>query len=150
MTIRYETAITTFAQLAVATLFVMLGGVFDTVKHCTEASDCVANSFLWLIIVFMVAIWFIMLCSLGYLAQEKRSYKLARLLIAGELFTAFITFMLFSHPSSPISAIGALTVFGLSVWTIILAWRIYKARGSRIVTPAQKTRPRRRPTARKS
>lgn len=145
--LRYETAIPTFVQLAVATFFVILGGVADTVENCDSASDCVANSFLWLVIAFMVGGWFIAMSALGYLAQTKRNYKLARLLIAGELFTAFITFMLLKNPSSPLSFIGSAIIFVLAIWTIVLAWRLYQARGARIVAGSPSSRPRRRPQA---
>lgn len=145
MTLRYQTATATFVQLAVMTLLVIIGGIMDVAKNCENSSECVVNSFLWIIIAFLLAGWYAVLFALGYFAQEKRSYKLARLLIAGELFTAFISLMLIKNPSSFYSGLGAIIALLFAVWVIILAWRIYRARGSRITAPRSgATRPRRR------
>lgn len=145
MTLRYQTATATFVQLAVMTLLVIVGGIMDVAKNCENSSECVVNSFLWIIIAFMLAGWYAVLFAIGYFAQEKRSYKLARLLIAGELFTAFISLMLIRNPSSHYSRFGALIALLLAVWVMVLAWRIYKARGSRITTARSgQSRPRRR------
>ncbi len=145
MTLRYQTATATFIQLAVMTLLVIIGGIKDVASHCENSSECVTNSFLWIIIAFMLAGWYAVLFGIGYYAQEKRNYKFARLLIAGELFTAFIALMLFKNPSSFYSGMAALVSLLFAVWIIILAYRIYKARGSRITTATKSSkRPRRR------
>lgn len=144
MTLRYQTATVTFIQLAIMTLLVVVGGIMDVIKNCENSTECVTNSFLWIIIAFMLACWYAALFAIGYFTQEKRSYKLARLLIAGELFTAFVALMLAKNPSSTYSRVGALVALFFAVWTIVLAWRIYKARGSRITTPPSKSKRSRR------
>lgn len=146
MKLRYQTATATFIQLAVMTLLVVLGGIMNLAKNCENSSECVVNSFLWIIIAFMMACWYAALFAIGYFAQENRSYKLARLLIAGELFTAFIALMLVRNPSSFYSGLGAIIALVFAVWIIILAYRLYKARGSRIPTTrtSSANRPRRR------
>lgn len=145
MTLRYQTATATFIQLAVMTLLVIVGGIMDVAKNCENSSECVTNSFLWIIIAFLMAGWYAALFAIGYFAQENRSYKLARLLIAGELFTAFIALMLVKNPSSFYSGLAAIIALIFAVWIIILAWRLYKARGSRIsTTRGGSNRPRRR------
>ncbi len=142
---RYHTATATFIQLAVMTLITTIGGVLDVAKNCENSSECVTNSFLWIIIVFMLAGWYSALFAIGYFTQEKRSYKLARLLILGELFTAFVAFMLARNPSSTYSRIGSLIALFFAAWVTILAYRIYKARGRRITTTRSGNyRPRRR------
>lgn len=146
MKLHYQTATATFIQLAVMTLLVVIGGIMNLAKNCENSSECVTNSFLWIIIAFLIACWYGTLFALGYFAQENRSYKLARLLIAGELFTAFIALMFIKNPSSFYSGFGAIIALLLAVWVIILAWRIYKARGSRIPTSTRSNsrRPRKR------
>lgn len=146
MKLRYHTAFATFIQLAVITLLVIIGGIMDVAKNCENSSECVVNSFLWIIIAFLLAGWYAALFALGYFAQENRSYKLARLLIGGELFTAFIALMLIKNPSSFYSGMGAIIALIFAVWIVVLAWRIYKARGSRISTTRSggTNRPRRR------
>lgn len=145
MKLRYHTAFATFIQLAVMTLLVIFGGILDVAKNCENSSECVVNSFLWIIIAFLMAGWYAALFALGYFAQENRNHKLAGLLIAGELFTAFVALMLVKNPSSFYSGMGAIIALVFAVWVIILAWRIYKARGSRIsTTRSGANRPRRR------
>lgn len=147
MSIRYQTSTATFVQLAVMTLLVIMGGIADVAKNCENAAECLTNSFLWIVIAFIIACWYAVLFAIGYFAQEKRSYKLARILILGELFTAFVALMFLRTPSSLLGVITSGAAIVLAAWTIVLAWRIYKARGSRITTPAKRTsgqRPRRR------
>jgi uncharacterized membrane protein len=147
MSIQYQTSTATFVQLAVMTLLVILGGVTDVAKNCENAGECLTNSFLWIVIAFMLACWYAMLFAIGYFAQEKRSYKLARVLILGELFTAFVALMFLRTPSSLLGAVTSGAALLLAVWTIILAYRLHKARGSRITKASKKTssqRPRRR------
>jgi uncharacterized membrane protein YqjE len=146
MKLRYQTATATFIQMAVMTLLLIIGGIMDVTKNCENSSECVTNSFLWIIIAFLFGGWYATLFAIGYFAQEKRSYKLARLLIAGELFTAFIALMLVKNPSSFYSGLGAIIALLFAAWVILLAWRIYKARGSRISSSSRSSsnRPRRR------
>lgn len=148
MKLRYETSITTFIQLVVVSLFIIASGVIDTLKECQEhgASSCVASSFLWIVILFLVGGFFVSVCAIGYLAQTKRSRRLAKLLIVAEAGIALVSFKLLTTPSSWLGGIGSLIIFGLALWTIVLAYRLVKAKGGRVVVKSriQKTRPRRR------
>lgn len=146
MLLRFHTALATFIQLAVMTLLVIFGGIMDVAKNCENSNECVTNSFLWIVIAFMLALWYFGLFGLGYLAQEKRSRRLAKFLIAGELFTAFVALMFLKNPSGLYSGIGAGVAVLFAVWIMILAYRIHKAKGGRITTTKQPsgTRPRRR------
>lgn len=143
MKLRYETSITTFAQLAVVSLFVIVSGVIATIKECEDASSCVASSFVWMVILLLVAAWFTGLTALGYLAQTKRSARLAKVLIVAELGVAAICFKLATNPSSILGAFGSIIIGALAIWTIVLAYRLTKAKGGRIV--AQTSTGRRRP-----
>ncbi len=136
---RYQTSTATFVQLAVMTLLVIMGGIADVAKNCENASECLTNSFLWIVIAFMIACWYAVLFAIGYFAQEKRSYKLARILILGELFTAFVALMFLRTPSSLLGVITSGAAIVLALWAIVLAYRIYKARGSRITTSTKRT-----------
>ena len=131
--LRSQTGTATFVQLAVVTFFVVLAGIGDMIKVCDSATTCVANSFIWIIIIFMVALWFFILSGLGYAVQMKRSRRLAKLLIAAELFTAFLAVMVFSHPSGPLSLIGGLATFAIAIATAIMAFRVHQAKGGRVV-----------------
>lgn len=146
MVMRYHTSLATFIQLAVMTLMVIVGGIIDVAKNCENSNECVTNSFLWIIIAFMLALWYFGLFGLGYLAQEKRSRRLTKLLIAAESFTAFVALMFLKNPSSVYSGIGAAVALFFALWIIFLAYRIHKAKGGRITTTKHSgsTRPRRR------
>jgi hypothetical protein len=139
--LRSQTGVATFVQLAAVTFFVVIAGVTDLVKNCDVGSSCVANSFLWIIIVFMVALWFFILSGLGYAVQMKRSRRLAKLLILAELFTAGIAFMIVSHPSGPLSLIGGLVTLLIALGTALMAFRVHQAKGGRVVnTPGGRQR----------
>jgi FtsH-binding integral membrane protein len=146
MTLRYETSITTFIQLVITSLFIIVGGVIETGKECQNgASSCVVSSFLWMVILLFVGGFFVCLTALGYFAQTKRSSRLAKLLIVAELGVALACLMLIRTPSSVLGGIGSFLIFLLSLWTVVLAYRLTKAKGARIVatTRTQKARPRR-------
>lgn len=144
---RSQTGVSTFIQLAVVTFFVVIAGITDLFKNCEVGTECVANSFLWIVIIVMVAVWFFILSSLGYAVQMKRSRRLAKLLIAGELFTAFLAFMIFSHPSGPLSLVGGFVTFLIALATAFMAFRVHQARGGRVTTTStgRERRTRRRP-----
>jgi len=142
---RSQTGTATFIQLAVVTFFVVIAGVTDLFKNCEVGTECVANSFLWIVIVFMVALWFFILSGLGYAVQMKRSRRLAKLLIAAELFTAFMAFMIFTHPSGPLAFIGGLITCLIALATALMAFRVHQAKGGRVVnTPTGRQRRARR------
>lgn len=145
MKLQYQTATATFIQLAVMTLLIVIGGIKDVASNCENSMECVTNSFLWIIIIFILAGWYLTLFAIGYFAQERRSHRLARLLIAGELFTVFVALMLVKNPSSIYSGVSAGVALALGLWIILLAWRLNKARGGRITAKKHAAgRPRRR------
>lgn len=84
----------------------------------------------------MVALWFFVLSGLGYAVQMKRGRRLAKLLILGELFTALLAFMIFTHPSGPLAFIGGLTTFLIAMATAFMAFRVHQAKGGRVTTTA--------------
>ena len=146
MKLRYETAITTFIQLALMSFLIIVGGVIDTIKECQDgARSCLASSFLWLVMLIFGASFFVFLSALGYFAQAKRSRRLAILLIFAELGVAGICFKLLTNPSSVLSGLGSFAMLGLALWTIVLAYRLMQAKGGRIVAKprASAIRPRR-------
>jgi uncharacterized BrkB/YihY/UPF0761 family membrane protein len=146
VTLRYETGITTFLQLALAALFVVVGGVSDMIKSCQDgASSCVTSSFLWMVILLFVIGFFMSLTALGYFAQTKRSSRLAKLLLITELGIAAISYKLLTASSSILSTVGVFIILCLALTTVWLAWRIIRAKGRRIVAstrpPARARRP---------
>jgi protein-S-isoprenylcysteine O-methyltransferase Ste14 len=85
------------------------------------------------------------LLVLGYAAQERRSSRLAKLLIAAEILAALIYLYDTQHALSILERLTNLGSCLLALWVIVLAWRLSRAKGGRIV----KVRARRRHTAQK-
>ena len=138
--LRSQTGAATLAQLAAVMFFLVISAVIELIKNCDIGSQCVANSFLWLVILFMAGIWLFALSLLGYAVEMKRRPLPTKILIVGELITAFVAFMTVTHPSGPFTAFAAAITLAISLATAYMAWRVLQARGGRVVT-----RTRRRP-----
>jgi preprotein translocase subunit SecG len=148
MHLRYETGVATLVQFIIATAFSFLNGIVAIIGGChgKSTTDCVSNSLLSLIVIILVVFYFGAVLALGYVAQERRSTNLARLLIAVELFTALVFLFDATHSPEILERITNFVSFLIAIWVIILAWRLSRAKGARIV----KSRSRRRHSPRTS
>ena len=140
MKLRYETGIATLIQLAAVMFFIVANNVANLINDCfVQDRGCVEPAFVSIVIIFFTGLWFVFLSVIGFAAQDKRSHKLAKLLIAGEVFTALIALALLRYPGTVFVALSAIITIAAAVWISILAYRLSKAKGGRIVQ-----RPRRR------
>lgn len=135
MRIRYETANATFVQFIVGVGLSFISGIVSIVSGCRDSSgtDCVSNTFVSLILIILTVAAFGFLFGLGFVAQERRSRRLALLLIGFEVFAMLI--FLFDARQAP-ATIDKLTngaSFGVAAWVTYVAWRLSRARGGRIV-----------------
>ncbi len=144
MRLRYETGIGTLVQFIVTTALSFLNTIISIVNGCTSGvnADCISNTLVSLILIILIIFALGFLLVLGYAAQERRSSRLARVLIVLEVFAAFIYLYDTQHATSILERITNLVSCLLAIWVIILAWRLSRAKGGRIV----KLRSRRRPT----
>ncbi len=94
------------------------------------------------IVFILTAGWFAAIWLLAYTAQDRRSKQLARLLIAAEAATFVIALFNAKHHTDILSLVTSLTDMVLAVWVIVLAFRLMRAKGKRVVA-------RQRPRARK-
>ena len=142
MKLTYQTSIATFIQF-IALFFLNIGtGAVSVVSKCTDQSgDCISNLLVSLIFFMLITFWFGFIWILGYTAQERRSKKLAQLLIACEILIALVALFNAVHRTDPLSLATSLIDFGLSIWVIVLAYRLMNAHGGRIVSK-QKTQKR--------
>jgi hypothetical protein len=134
MRLHYQTGTASFIQLAAVMFLIVINNVMAFILACTQASsECAITAMFSLIFIIMAGFWFFGLSALGYAAEERRSSKLAYALIVGQLMTIAAAFGFFQHPSNWFGALSALVVMVFSAWVILLAWRLSRAKGGRIV-----------------
>ena len=135
MRLRYETGTATLLQFAVVTILAFINQITSIVSTCVKHDgDCVSNSLVSLILVILVAIWFGFISALGYAAQDKRSRRLAQVLIGAEGLNVMISLFNAKHFPNTLGLITSVIDLALAAWVIMLAWRLMKANGGRIVT----------------
>ena len=149
MRLRYETGVATLVQFIVATGLGFLGGGASIITGCFghSAGECVSNSLVSLILIILTVVWLGFLLTLGYVAQERRSWRFAGTLIGAEGLSALIYLFDAKHTNSWLSRITNLVGFVLAAWVIWLALQLVRSRGGRIVRAG---RPRRRLVSKRS
>lgn len=136
----YETAVATFIQFIVLSLLNIANGVNSVVTTCRhDNQDCVTNLMVSLVFFILAALWFAAIWMLGLIAQDRRSKRLAQLLIAAESLVALVALFNAKHHTDVLSLFTSLVDLALAVWIIYLSIRLMKAGGGRVVN-----RPRRR------
>jgi hypothetical protein len=150
MKLRYETGTATLIQLGVVTLLGLINQVAAIISSCvSDASQCVEDSFVSLVFVILLGLWLGIVSTIGYAAQEKRSRKLAILLMACEFLILMVAVFNAKHTTNFFERLTSLTDIAIVLWVMILAFRLARANGGRIVSrtrTAATTRARRRPT----
>ena len=148
MKLRYETGTATLIQFAVITILGIVTQLSSTLTSCFKhTGNCVSDSLTALIYIILLAVWLGTVSVIGYGAQEKRSRRLAQLLIAAEGMIAIIALFNARHYPNIMGLIASLIDLGIAAWIIMLAWRLMRAKGGRITVKANVlNRPRRRPS----
>jgi len=149
MRLRYETGTATLIQLGVVTLLGLGNQVAAIISSCVkDASACVQDSFVSLVFVVLLGVWLGIVSVIGYAAQEKRSKRLAFLLIAFECLILIVATINARGTTNIFSRLTSLIDISIALWIVFLAFRLARANGGRIVkrTSSQSAAPRRRPT----
>ena len=142
MKLKYETAIATLIQFVTLTILNIGTGTDSIVTTCRSShSDCVSNMLVSLIFFLLTAAWFGFVWVLGYAAQERRSKRLAQVLMLVEALIAIVALFNAKHHNDLLSLVTSLIDIALALWVITLAFRLMRAGGGRIVSKAA---PRRR------
>jgi hypothetical protein len=142
MLLKYETGVVTFVQFALLSILNIIGGIGGVIPDCrANGGDCVWSTFAEFIYVLLIIGWFAFLWVLGYTAQDRRSRKLALILIAAEGLITIISYYNLKHGHGTLSRITSFSDLALALLIIALAIRIALANGGRVVT---KTRTRQR------
>ena len=140
MKLTYETGTATLIQLIVLGLLNIATGIGSTVHACRTDTDCLGNVLINFVFYVVLIGWFVIVASLGFAAQMRRSRRLAQLLICAEGLIAFVAFWNARHHNNTLELITSIVDLVLAVWIIVLAWRLMKAGGGRVVTKRAKRR----------
>jgi hypothetical protein len=146
MHLKYQTAVATLVQFILLSLLGIANGLNSIVTTChSSGSDCVSNTIVSLIFFILTAAWFGAIWIVGYAAQERRSKRLAQLLICGEGLVALVAYFNARHHTDALGLITSIVDLILALWIITLAFRLMRSSGGRIVTKQRGAgRPRKR------
>ena len=140
MKLTYQTAVATLIQFILLSFLGIANGLNSVVTTCRHSSsDCFTNTLVSLIFFILTALWFGAVWLLGYTAQERRSHRLAQLLIVAELLIALVALFNARHHTDILSLATSLIDLCLAIWIITLAFRLMRSKGKRI--PARSKRP---------
>lgn len=145
MRLVYRTAKATFIQFVCLSLLAIVNTLDSIVTTCSSGGhNCVSNMVSSTLFFLVLVGFFAVLWVLGFNAQDRRSWRLALLLIAVEGGVILVESFNALHHTSLLSLLTSIIDIGFAVWVIILAWRLSRAKGSRIVA-SERSRERNRP-----
>jgi len=134
MKIKYETNIATFVQFIVMSLLAIANGLKSIIVDCVKnPSDCVGDVFTNFILFMLTVFFFANVWILGYVAHDRRSPRLAALLIALE--AGIITVALFNarHYTDYLGLATSIIDTVLAIWVILSCVLLIQHRGKRTV-----------------
>jgi hypothetical protein len=140
MRVRYETGIATFVQFVIGIGLSFVGSVASIIGGCRGHSgvDCASNTLVSLVLVILTVGAFGALLALGYAAQERRSSRLALILIGAEALAALIYLFDAKHSPGIIDRLTNVAGFAVAAWVIIVAVRLARSKGRRIVSAGRR------------
>jgi hypothetical protein len=147
----YQTGIAAFIQFLVLSFLTLASQLVSVVSTCRQDSgNCISNLITSTILYILVAVVFGSIWLIGAGAQSRRSRRLAQLLICIEGFIALVA--LFSlklslHTHKNIVGLAAsFGILALALWIIVLAFRLMRSDGGRVVTQGGNRKRQRRHT----
>ncbi len=142
MKITYQTSIATFIQFIILSLLGIANGANSVVTTCRhDSTNCVSNLIVSLIFFILTALWFGAIWILGSIAQERRSRRLAQLLIAAEAGIALVAYFNAKHHNNILDLTTSVLDLGLAVWVILLSYRLMRLGGGRAVVRRRRKQP---------
>lgn len=141
---RYQVSIIAFVHFLAMCFLGIANGAYSIVTTCQQYNDCLSNALVSVVYWLLIAAWFGFLWILAYAAQEKRNKRLAQLLIACELLVAFIAYYNAKHHPDPIGLITSIVDIVFALWVALLAFRLMRAKGGRVVAKQRGARARTR------
>lgn len=146
MKLTYETGIATLIQFVTISVLNIATQITATVNACTTkgGQSCTTGSFTSILYYMLIVAWFGIIWALGYQTQQRRSRRLSVLLIAVEFGVFVIAYHNARAHKDMIGLITSLVDIGFAIWVSWLAFRLFRARGGRIVA-SERARRRKRP-----
>jgi hypothetical protein len=141
MAVKYQTGISTLAQFVSVTVLNLITLVSSSIQSCVHGSSCLGDTSINLLYFLVLSAWFAFIWMLGFTAQDRRSKRLAQLLIGAEAIIFLAALLDAKHHPDILGLITSIIDGALAAWTILLAWRLMRSNGGRVTTRA-----RRRPT----
>lgn len=92
-----------------------------------------SNLLVSIIFFILVAVWFGLIWLLGWAAQDRRSKRLAQLLICAEVLIAMVAYFNAKNHPDLLSLITSIVDLVLAIWIIYLAIRLIRSGGGRVV-----------------
>lgn len=143
MRLTYQTGVATLIQFILVSFFTLGSQTVSTVSSCSkDGSNCLINVITAIIFYIVIAVFFGTIWIIGYTAQTRRGKRWTQLLICSEGFVfllAGFSLKLNLRSRSASGAIASFLMLVMTTWILSLAFRLLRARGSRITRP--RTRP---------
>lgn len=140
MRVTYETGKATLIQFIVLVILNIIDALQSIISTCVHnGSDCVSNLLSSVGYYIIIVIWFGIVVAIGASAQQKRSKKMAYILIAAEgLIIVFASYnvkldTIKSSHNGLLSVLTSLVDVLIAIWVISIAYRLTQAKGGRIV-----------------
>lgn len=130
---KYRLSTIAFIQFIAMCFLGIANGVYSIISTCIQHDDCVSNSLVSVVYWLLIAVWFGFLWILAYSAQDKRNKRFAQILIAAQSLVALVSAFNAKHHPDIIGLITSITDLVLALWIILLAIRLLRAKGGRVV-----------------
>ncbi|MDB5184832.1 MAG: hypothetical protein JWN38_640 [Candidatus Saccharibacteria bacterium] len=134
MKLYYQTATATLIQFVLMSLCSVANNIVSVTQACTKNNgSCLSDGIASLGFFLLTAVWFALVWAVGFVAQEKRTKFFAFLLICFELMVLAIAYFNLKHRGNALQTLTSALDVALAIWVIIMAFRLSKAGGGRIV-----------------
>jgi drug/metabolite transporter (DMT)-like permease len=141
----YQTGIATLIQFITLSFLGIANGLNSIVTTCRhDGSDCVSNVLVSIIFFILTALWFGAVWILGTIVQERRSRRLALVLMGAEGLIAMVALFNAKHHTDALALVTSLLDLMLALWIIFLASRILRNKSGGRITGAGRSRARQR------
>jgi hypothetical protein len=134
MKLKYETGTAALIQLAVLGLVGIPIVIVEIISGCHgHGNECSTNVFLSPLLFILKIVLYAVIAFIGYIAQDRRNHRFAWLLVVAEL--CIVPFSLFNwiHDSNYLTKLTSLLGVLFAIWIIVLAIRLARSKGGRIV-----------------
>ena len=141
MKLTYQTGVAALIQLAVMTLFNILNGIHSSIQQCTNgSSDCIGNIITSMLYFMLITFWFAALWILAAAVQDRRSRKLAFVLMGGEGMVFLVALFNAQHHNNLLGLFTSIADAALAAWVGWLAFKIFIHGGARVTASSHSRR----------